>query len=98
MKEFWSSRIRNLTPYTPGEQPKERKFIKLNTNENPYPPSPKVVEAVTAAADERLKLYPDPDAGRLVSALAQAYGVKESQVFVGNGSDRGAGLCLPGLF
>ena len=98
MKEFWSSRIRNLTPYTPGEQPKERKFIKLNTNENPYPPSPKVVEAVTAAADERLKLYPDPDAGRLVSALAQAYGVKESQVFVGNGSDEVLAFAFQAFF
>ena len=56
MKEFWSGRIRSLTPYTPGEQPKERKFIKLNTNENPYPPSPKVVEAVQKGVDERLKL------------------------------------------
>ena len=87
MKTFWSSRIRDLTPYTPGEQPKERKFIKLNTNENPYPPSPEVVRAVTGAVDDRLKLYPDPDSSRLVAALARRYGVRESQVFVGNGSD-----------
>lgn len=98
MKEFWSSRIRNLTPYTPGEQPKERKFIKLNTNENPYPPSPKVVEAVTAAADERLKLYPDPDAGRLVSALGTGLRREGEPGFCGQRVRRSAGLCLPGLF
>ena len=56
MKEFWSSRIRGLTPYTPGEQPRERKFIKLNTNENPYPPSPMALSAIRAAADEPLRL------------------------------------------
>ena len=98
MKEFWSGRIRSLTPYTPGEQPKERKFIKLNTNENPYPPSPKVVEAVQKGVDERLKLYPDPDASKLVSALAQSYGVKESQVFVGNGSDEVLAFAFQAFF
>lgn len=87
MKEFWSSRIRNLVPYTPGEQPKDRKFIKLNTNENPYPPSPKVLDAVRNGADQSLKLYPDPECTALRSALSKAYGVKESQIFVGNGSD-----------
>ena len=98
MKEFWSSRIRNLTPYTPGEQPKERKFIKLNTNENPYPPSPRVVEAVKAAVDDRLKLYPDPDSSKLVSALARTYGVRESQVFVGNGSDEVLAFAFQAFF
>ena len=98
MKEFWSGRIRSLTPYTPGEQPKERKFIKLNTNENPYPPSPKVVEAVQQGVDERLKLYPDPDASKLVSALAKSYGVKESQVFVGNGSDEVLAFAFQAFF
>lgn len=98
MKEFWSSRIRDLTPYTPGEQPKERKFIKLNTNENPYPPSPKVVEAVKQGVDARLKLYPDPEAGKLVSALAEAYGVRETQVFVGNGSDEVLAFAFQAFF
>ena len=56
MKEFWSGRIRPLTPYTPGEQPKERRFIKLNTNENPYPPAPGVLEAIRAEAGEALRL------------------------------------------
>lgn len=98
MKEFWSSRIRSLTPYTPGEQPRERKFIKLNTNENPYPPSPRVIRAVQEAVDDRLKLYPDPDGSQLVSVLAQAYGVEERQVFVGNGSDEVLAFAFQAFF
>ncbi len=87
MKEFWSSRIRDLTPYTPGEQPQTRRFMKLNTNENPYPPSPKALEAIRANANESLKLYPDPEGTLLREAVAQVYGVRPTQVFVGNGSD-----------
>ena len=87
MKEFWSDRIRSLTPYTPGEQPKGRKFIKLNTNENPYPPSPKALAAIQANADASLRLYSDPDAADLRAAIAKTYSVKPEQVFVGNGSD-----------
>ncbi|MDR1098994.1 MAG: histidinol-phosphate transaminase, partial [Treponema sp.] len=63
MSVYWNRRVRGLSPYIPGEQPRDRKFIKLNTNENPYPPSPKVVEAIGAAlagGGERLRLYPDP--------------------------------------
>lgn len=87
MKEFWSERIRDLTPYTPGEQPKDRKFIKLNTNENPYPPSPAVLEAIRANTDGTLRLYSDPDASALRAAIAAGFGVGEDQIFVGNGSD-----------
>lgn len=87
MKEFWSSRIKDLVPYTPGEQPKNQKFIKLNTNENPYPPSPKALEAIAANVDETLKLYSDPEGTVLRDAIAKVYGVKPTQVFVGNGSD-----------
>ena len=87
MKEFWSDRIRSLTPYTPGEQPKGRKFIKLNTNENPYPPSPKALAAIQANTDASLRLYSDPDAADLRAAIAKTYSVKPEQVFVGNGSD-----------
>ena len=87
MKEFWSDRIRSLTPYTPGEQPKGRKFIKLNTNENPYPPSPKALAAIQANTDASLRLYSDPDATDLRAAIAETYCVKPEQVFVGNGSD-----------
>lgn len=87
MKEFWSRRIQNITPYTPGEQPKARQFIKLNTNECPYPPSPRVIEAIREAADGRLRLYPDPECRELRSAIAKREGLKPEQVFCGNGSD-----------
>lgn len=98
MKEFWSGRIRSLTPYTPGEQPKERRFIKLNTNENPYPPAPGVLEAIRAGAGEALRRYPDPEAGELRRALAEAYGVDAGQVFVGNGSDEVLAFAFQAFF
>lgn len=98
MKEFWSDRIRSLTPYTPGEQPKDQKFIKLNTNENPYPPAPGVLEAIRASADAGLRLYPDPDASMLRQALAKAYGVEEDQIFVGNGSDEVLAFAFQAFF
>jgi histidinol-phosphate aminotransferase len=98
MKEFWSSRIQNLVPYTPGEQPKDRKFIKLNTNENPYPPSPKALEAIQANVNKSLRLYSDPEGTALREALAQTYGVKENQVFVGNGSDEVLAFAFQAFF
>ena len=73
MKKYWSRRIRDMVPYVPGEQPKDRVFIKLNTNENPYPPSPKALEALREAADDRLRLYPDPECAQLRSAIAAAH-------------------------
>lgn len=87
MSKYWSKLAARLEPYVPGEQLKDKKYIKLNTNENPYPPSPKAIEAIKAAADSSLKLYPDPVAADLKSTLAKSYGLKSSQVFVGNGSD-----------
>jgi len=87
MGEYWNTRIKNLSPYVPGEQPKDRRFIKLNTNENPYPPSPKVIEAIQKAANESLRLYPDPECTEFREAAAARYGVKIEQVFAGNGSD-----------
>jgi len=87
MSDFWNTRIKKLSPYTPGEQPKDRKLIKLNTNENPYPPSPKVIKAIKKAAGERLRLYPDPECAIFRAAAAKRYGVKPEQVFAGNGSD-----------
>ena len=87
MKEFWSRRIRDITPYAPGEQPKDRQFIKLNTNECPYPPSPKVLAAIREAAGEALRLYPDPECTQLRQSIAQREGLKPEQVFCGNGSD-----------
>jgi histidinol-phosphate aminotransferase len=86
MSRFWSPVVHNLSPYVPGEQPKTGDVIKLNTNENPYPPSLQVREAIAAAAD-RLRLYPDPVATDLRASIAAYYKVAPEQVFVGNGSD-----------
>jgi histidinol-phosphate aminotransferase len=86
MSRFWSPVVHALSPYVPGEQPKQDDVVKLNTNENPYPPSPRV-KAVVAAAAERLRLYPDPEAARLRAAIAARFGVTVEEVFVGNGSD-----------
>lgn len=87
MSRFWSSLVHDLTPYVPGEQPKLAGLVKLNTNENPYGPSPRVLEALRAEAGEMLRLYPDPTADRLKRTLAEYHGVTPAQVFVGNGSD-----------
>ena len=87
MSKYWSNIVKEIEPYVPGEQPKDRKYIKLNTNENPYPPSPKVLEAVKQGANESLRLYPDPDSTELVNTIAEYYGLNREQVFVGNGSD-----------
>jgi histidinol-phosphate aminotransferase len=87
MSRYWSHTVRSLTPYVPGEQPKLDNLIKLNTNENPYGPSPRVIEAIRAAADDGLRLYPDPNSDRLKSAIAKNFGITPQQVFVGNGSD-----------
>lgn len=87
---FWSPDVRELEPYTPGEQPKIQNILKLNTNENPYPPSPKVVAAVQqvlANSADVLRLYPDPDASELKQAIAKQQHVPVETVFVGNGSD-----------
>jgi histidinol-phosphate aminotransferase len=90
MSRFWSQVVRDLTPYVPGEQPKIANLVKLNTNENPYPPSPRVLAAIAEELGEdaaRLRLYPDPNADRLKAAVAALHGVTPQQVFVGNGSD-----------
>lgn len=97
MKELWSARCRGLTPYVPGEQPRGRKFIKLNTNENPYSPSPMVLRAIQQAAAD-LRLYPDPTCLALREAIAQDQGIKPGQVFVGNGSDEVLSLAFAAFF
>src|ERR1700739_2197450 len=86
MSRFWSPIVSSLSPYVPGEQPKQDGITKLNTNENPYPPSPHVMAAI-AAATQRLRLYPDPRATVLREAIAARYGVAAEEMFVGNGSD-----------
>ena len=83
----WEDKVRKVEPYTPGEQPRRSDIIKLNTNECPYPPSPRVAEALAGFDEDRLRLYPDPAAADLVNALADYYQVGRDQVFVGVGSD-----------
>jgi histidinol-phosphate aminotransferase len=87
MNSFWSIGIQGLEPYVPGEQPAIKGLIKLNTNENPYPPSPKVLSAIRELTDGDLRLYPDPESKALKQAIADLHGVSTSCVFVGNGSD-----------
>ncbi|MBI3527612.1 MAG: histidinol-phosphate transaminase [Betaproteobacteria bacterium] len=87
MSRFWSAVVEGLTPYVPGEQPKLPNLVKLNTNENPYGPSPRVLEALRAEVGDSLRLYPDPVSERLRQAIAMRHEVPAAYVFVGNGSD-----------
>jgi histidinol-phosphate aminotransferase len=87
MSRFWSDVVHQLTPYVPGEQPKIENLVKLNTNENPYPPSPQVISAIAAATGDSLRLYPDPNADVLKKTIADYHHVQPNQVFVGNSSD-----------
>jgi histidinol-phosphate aminotransferase len=96
MSRFWSPIVHTLTPYVPGEQPKLDRLIKLNTNENPYPPSPRVLAAIKTAAED-LRLYPDPTAARAREAIAACHGVSPEQVFLGNGSDEVLGHAFQAL-
>ena len=87
MSQYWTDIVSQLEPYVPGEQPRDQQYVKLNTNENPYPPSPRVIEAIDSYDKDRLKLYPDPESTALREALAQRFEVQSDNVFVGNGSD-----------
>ncbi len=98
MSRYWSDLARGLEPYVPGEQPKIQGLIKLNTNENPYPPSPKVAAVIDGFDKDRLRLYPDPNCDALKAALADYYNVKHAQVFVGNGSDEVLALAFITFF
>lgn len=98
MSKFWSKALQGVTPYTSGEQPKDQKYVKLNTNENPYPPSPKMVEAVKNMDLDRLRLYPDPDTGSVKEALASFYDVDAKNIFVGNSSDEVLALTFMAFF
>lgn len=97
MSKFWSPEVRELTPYVPGEQPRQQ-LIKLNTNENPYPPAPGVERALHDYPIDHLRLYPDPDAMALRQAIAAEYSVEIDQVFVGNGSDEVLALAFQAFF
>jgi histidinol-phosphate aminotransferase len=87
MSRFWSDVVKGLTPYVPGEQPRLANLVKLNTNENPYGPSPRALDAIRAATGESLKLYPDPNAEQLKLAIGKCHGIDARNIFVGNGSD-----------
>ena len=87
MPRYWSEIVERLDPYMPGEQPQDQQYIKLNTNESPFPPAPAVGDVLRDFAVENLRRYPDPESGELVAALAASHGVGTDQVFVGNGSD-----------
>lgn len=98
MSTYWSQVVRDLEPYVPGEQPQIDGLIKLNTNESPYPPSPKVAELMTHEAIDRLRLYPDPNSKKLKQTIANYYDVTSDQVFVGNGSDEVLALVFMAFF
>ena len=98
MSKYWSAITRRINPYTPGEQPRDRRYIKLNTNENPYPPAPAVLEAIGMATDGSLRLYPDPDCEELRTIVARYFGLKKDQVFPGNGSDELLAFAFPAFF
>ena len=94
----WEENVRKVVPYVPGEQPKRKDIIKLNTNECPYPPSPLVKKALEDFTYDDLRLYPDPDAAKLVESLANTYHVKPENVFVGVGSDDVLGMAFLTFF
>jgi histidinol-phosphate aminotransferase len=87
MSHYWTNLVHQLAPYVPGEQPQDMQYIKLNTNENPYPPSPLVSKAVESFSIEKLRRYPDPESSDLANTLASYHGLEANQVFIGNGSD-----------
>jgi histidinol-phosphate aminotransferase len=109
MSRYWSNLVSELQPYTPGEQPQHERLVKLNTNENPYGPSPSVMSAIASVPADTLRLYPDPESTELKSAYARLNGLNPSQVFIGNGSDEvlahvfqallthGAPVCFPDI-
>jgi histidinol-phosphate aminotransferase len=98
MSKFWSPFVKDLVPYVPGEQPKLTKLVKLNTNENPYGPSPKALAAMQAELNDNLRLYPDPNSDLLKQAVAKYYGIDAGKVFLGNGSDEVLAHIFHGLF
>ncbi|MBD8491873.1 histidinol-phosphate transaminase [Pseudomonas syringae] len=98
MSRFWSPFVKSLVPYVPGEQPRLTRLVKLNTNENPYGPSPRALQAMRAELGDDLRLYPDPNSDLLKQAVARYYQVPASHVFLGNGSDEVLAHIFHGLF
>jgi histidinol-phosphate aminotransferase len=97
MSRFWSPIVQTLTPYVPGEQPQMQRLVKLNTNESPYGPSPKALEAISSQNNDDLRLYPDPEGVALKKAIAKLHGLNPNQVFLGNGSDEVLAHVFAGL-
>lgn len=97
-RRFWNSRTASMIPYVPGEQPRDRVFVKLNTNENPYAPAPEVAAVFTPSLAEQLRLYPDPNSLELRRAIAGYYGLLPEQIFVGNGSDEVLAFAFQAFF
>ena len=98
MDNLWIKNLRKVEPYVPGEQSKEKDIVKLNANENPYPPSPAVIEVINNFDCKGLKLYPDANAAEFKTAIAEFYGVKKENVFIGNGSDDVLALSFQSFF
>jgi histidinol-phosphate aminotransferase len=98
MNNYWSNTLKQIEPYVPGEQPQGKRVAKLNTNESPYPPSPRVIEAIQQATNDDLRLYPDPNCIELRNTVASYYGINAQQVFIGNGSDEILAFCYLAFF
>ncbi|MDE6723407.1 MAG: histidinol-phosphate transaminase [Eubacterium sp.] len=98
MEKLWKKNLRDIEPYVPGEQSKEQNIVKINANENPYPPSPKVIEAIQNFDNSNLRFYPDANAYAFKKAVAEYYDVEIENVFLGNGSDDVIALCFQAFF
>jgi histidinol-phosphate aminotransferase len=98
MTKFWSELTSKLQPYEAGEQPQDQQYLKLNTNENPYPPSDKVIARIKECAADSLRLYPDPNANKLKTAISKLYTIDSNKIFVGNGSDEVLALSFMAFF
>lgn len=98
MKSFLSDKAKSIEPYTPGEQPKDKNYIKLNTNESPYPPSPYVKKALIESNFDDLRLYPDPNVSDLKKEIAELYNINTNNIFIGNGSDEILAFCFMAFF
>ncbi|MFH1125348.1 MAG: histidinol-phosphate transaminase [Pseudomonadota bacterium] len=95
---MFSERLKRLTPYVPGEQPQDKKYLKLNTNENPYPPAPRIKAFLESLDPGILRLYPDPSSTTLRETIAKKYGLTKEEVFVSNGSDEALSFCFYAFF
>lgn len=98
MEKAWAANLRNIEPYVPGEQSKEKNIVKINANENPYPPSPKAAEAIKNLCTDNLRFYPDANATEFKTAIAEFYGVEPENIFIGNGSDDVLALSFQAFF